>query len=229
MLAKWIICRVAEASRPGFSEAQLSWSATAECRGFLGQCGGFHGDFAHMLALWKDRSALEAFTRMEHDAIANSSQQRGFYSAIQVHVLSRVMDLPGEHPTLAEAVPLGAFVRIADCTVHVANRTHFVDAHKQVWRPGLAAVPGMLGGAMWTFDDRPNRYLVMTLWDDEESHARYVSDAMPDLRARAATHADIAHIESRPFHLVPSWTVSLSGPGSGGPAAPAPAQQRPAL
>jgi hypothetical protein len=212
VLAKWIICRVAEASRPSFSEAQLAWAATADCSGFLGQCGGFHGDSAHVLALWKDREALDRFTHQEHAALADSAQQRGSYGAIQVHVLSRRLDLPGRQAGLQGAVAQAAFIRISDCTVHADKRIHFVDAHVQVWRPGLSTVPGMLGGTLWTFIDRPNRFLVATLWDDERSHSRYVCDLMPDLRASATTNADIAHIETRHFGLARAWTVAAATP-----------------
>lgn len=228
MLAKWIVCRVAEASRPAFSEAQLAWAAGADCPGFLGQCGGFHDEYAHVVALWKDPGALQRFARHERDALAGSSQQRGFSSAVEVHVLSRLVEMPGQCDTLPEAVAEGRFARISDCSVHASRRSHFIDAHLRTWRPGLAGVAGLLCSTLWSFDSRPNRFLVVSLWDDEASHASYARQVMPDLRAQAATHQDIAHIESRAFSLVRRWTVSPAlpawavacGPARGGAAAP---------
>jgi heme-degrading monooxygenase HmoA len=224
VLAKWIVCRVAAASRPAFSEAQLAWAATADCTGFLGQCGGFHEDFAHVLALWKDRRSMEDFARHEHEALANSGQQRGFYSAVEVHVLSRLVEMPGERASLPQAVPAGSFARISDCTVHASRRSHFVEAHLRIWRPGLSRVAGLLYGTLWAFDDRPNRFLVASLWDDEASHAGYVGKTMPALRTQAGMHEDIAHIESRGFGLVRSWTVSPGAPAWAGSPVPATAR-----
>ena len=212
MLAKWIVCRVTKPNRPGFAEAQSRWSTIAGCDGFRGQFGGFAGDHAHIVGLWSDQAAYQQFMRHEHDLIAGRNRQSQFYSEIQVGLLSQAMDMPGQHATLADAVPFASFVRIADCTVAEARIDHFLEVQRAVWSPGMASAPGMLGGAFWSFDGQPNRFLVVSLWRSEAEHDAYATELLPRLRGLAVPEQDLVSIQGYHFGLQLPWSVNPHRP-----------------
>ncbi len=210
MLAKWIVCRVSQSNRPAFAAAQLKWTGIAGCDGFSGQFGGFCGEHVHVVGLWSKRELYEQFMQRDHDSITRANRQHELCSDIRVCVLSRVMDLPGEHASLADAVPFGVFARIALCEVHEANVEHFLAIQREVWAPAMANVPGMLGGAFWSFDEHPNRFLVSSLWRSESDHSAYSSGVVPQLRQRTAVEQDLASIQGYHFNLQRPWSVFSS-------------------
>ncbi|MCB9898136.1 MAG: DUF4937 domain-containing protein [Planctomycetes bacterium] len=207
MLAKSIACTVAERERPAFARAQRRWSAIATCDGFLGQLGGFEGDGAYVLGLWRDGDAYARFMREAHDEVTSTNDQAATYSAISVELARVALGMPGECASLVEALPYAGFLRVAECDVDPTRVGHFTAVQRDVWTPGMARVPGMLAGAFWTSDTRPARFLVTTLWRGEREHVAYARDVLPALRGRAAADADLRAIRGRQFTLEPSWTV----------------------
>lgn len=212
MLAKWIVCRVDGPDRAGFAQAQLHWNALARCEGFRGQFGGFTESCAHIIALWSVPGAYVRFMQREHDSIGGTSAQSSFYSELRVSLLSEVMDMPGRHTGLAEAVPSATFVRIADCTVADSRIDHFLEMQRSVWSPGMAGAPGMLGGAFFRFEDHAHRFLVVSLWRSAAEHAAYASELLSTLRGRAAPEQDLRSIHGHHFVLERAWSVSPISP-----------------
>jgi Domain of unknown function (DUF4937 len=210
VLAKWIVCRVSGSNRPAFSAAQQKWSRIAGCNGFIGQFGGFCGKHAHVIGLCSKRDLYEQFMQRDHGAIAPANWQQEFYANIRVCVLSKVMDMPGEHASLANAVPSGVFARVAVCEVHKPNVEHFLAMQREVWTPAMAGAPGMLGGAFWSFEGQPNRFLVSSLWRSESEHSTYMSEAVPTLRQCAAAEQDLVSVQGYHFDLQRTWSVCPS-------------------
>ena len=86
MQIKLIKCSVLAAQKALFARAQLAWAATAECPGFLGQCGGWDkqsGD-AIVLSSWKGAHSLSPI--LQADPVKNggiSLQLMGLRSAVR--------------------------------------------------------------------------------------------------------------------------------------------------
>jgi heme-degrading monooxygenase HmoA len=210
MIAKWIVCRVSESHRSAFAAAQRLWSGMSGCNGFSGQFGGFCGEHAHIVGLWSQRELYDQFMSCRHDVIARENRQHEFYSHIHVSVLGKVMELPGECASLAEAVTSAVFARLAVREVHESNVEHFLAMQRDVWAPAMAKAPGMLGGACWSFEGQPSRFLVSSLWRSESEHGAYASGEVPRLRECAAVDQDIAQVQGRHFNLQQSWSIRPS-------------------
>jgi heme-degrading monooxygenase HmoA len=213
MIGKWIACRTAPETREAFAAGQLAWNVVAGQPGFRGQCGGFAGDDAFVLALWETDPAYRAFMDDVHDGIAAASGQANTYSSIEVDLLDRVLDMPGREVGVPTALPDASFLRVADCVVRNGRRGRFLDVQRSVWRPGMQGARGMLAGAVWSVRGRTDRLLVTTLWEDEAAHDVYRRDVLPDLRRRARPDDDLLDFVGHALPLVPGWTV---------PAAPSP-------
>lgn len=214
MLLKWMVCTVAPDRRAAFDAAQQQWAPIAHCDGLVGQVGGWdqHGR-ACILGAWRDAAALAAFMAHAHDAITEASDQGATHDHMAVLRLPRLLRMPGAARRFGDALAQAAFLRVADCTVPAARRTHFVGAQLRVWAPGMARCPGMLGGAFSGAVDpaalaAPTaRYLVTTLWGTAADHQAYVDGPFAGLRAAAAAGADLAAITGHRVTLEPGWRV----------------------
>lgn len=127
--------------------------------------------------------------------------------SIDVALLDGVMEMPGRFARMSDAPPEARFLRAADCTVRPDRIERFVETQHSVWRPGMAEAGGMLAGAFWSFRDRRDRFLVITLWTSEGAHADYVHTRFPLLRERARPGDDLVAVTGHAFSLVPEWTV----------------------
>ena len=207
MFGKWIRCQVSNPSQKAFDEAQCLWSSIARCRGFKGQFGGFHADFAMILALWEKMDDYQHFMSNTHDEVMATSSQHQTYSSLEAHLLERVMVMPGAKSSFSSAIPTAEVLRIADCLVHENRVADFIDRQHRIWAPGMAQAPGMLASLFWSFIDQPNRFLVSTLWRSQKEHDNYATSLLPKLRATARPDRDLIELKGCSFKLNPRWTV----------------------
>lgn len=210
MLMKWITCRVAAERREAFSRAQAKWDAIRSAPGLVGQLGGWdrrHADTACILAVWRDSDSYDRFMAEVHDRVAGASGQASTYESMQVRFFSSEMKMPGRLGDLAQAIPGGRFLRVAECRVAESRVEHFFEAQKRVWIPAMAESEGMLGGYFSADTTAGDRFLVVTLWDSDDSHARYASTQVPHLRQQADVSSDLDDIVGRFVELEPAWRV----------------------
>ena len=203
MLVKWVRCSVEPDGQRAFSVAQAGWDRLAGEPGLVGQIGGWDvrsPELACVIGLWHDRSSYGDFMAARHDDLVAALGQTGTYSSIDIAV-GEVLTNIGDGGALRE----GGVLRIADCLVRSERVDHFVTVQEQVWIPGMTAAPGMLGG--WFSQLASNRFLVTTLWRDLDSHAAYVADRLPDLRAQAQVDDDVLDLAGHVAALEPSWHV----------------------
>jgi len=209
MFVKWMICEVDETQRAAFRKAQIAWRQIHAVAGFVAQVGGWStaGREACILAFWQDRSAYECFFRFVHDAVTYKSGQVRTYHRMKIAFADGLIRMRGAGPTLAAAAREARLLRVADCRVRRARRNHFVDAQLNVWEPGMAECAGQLGGMFSVVEDTEDRFLVTTLWRDEDSHDRYVRDELPRLKDEARPEGDLRGIVGRKVRLEREWTV----------------------
>jgi heme-degrading monooxygenase HmoA len=210
MLIKWMVCEVAESKKEHFSSAQQRWAEAAGLDGFLGQVGGWDvktPGHACLVALWDSPEQYQTFMAGAHEAIVRKSAQAGTYDAIAVALFEALWEMPGQCGGLSRALALGTVLRVADCAVRDDRREHFLEVQRSVWTPGMAQAAGMFGGAFSRSRAADTRYLVATLWEDRETHARYVGECLPRLRAQAQVERDVERLDARLVQLEPSWRV----------------------
>jgi heme-degrading monooxygenase HmoA len=217
MLIKWIVCEVAESKKERFSHAQQQWADAAGLVGFLGQVGGWDvktPGHACIVALWDGPEQYQTFMAGAHDAIVRKNAQVDTYDAIAVALFDAIGEMPGRCGGLPRALALGTVLRIADCAVRDDRREHFLEVQRSAWMPGMARAEGMLGGVFSQGRAGNTRYLVPTLWEDREAHARYVGECLPRLRAQAQVEGDVERLDAHLVQLEPSWRVlATSGLG----------------
>ena len=187
MLLKWIVCEVEEDQTETFHAAQVAWSQIRATVGLIAQLGGWSttGHEACILAIWDDRPSYERFFRFVHDSVTYRQIQTRTYRRASIALGAGLIRMRGAAPTLADAAGESGFLRVADCQVQPARRNQFIDAQLRVWEPGMADCPGQLGGAFSVVEGTDDRFLVTTLWRDEDSHDGYVRDSQPGLKSQA--------------------------------------------
>ncbi|BAJ04176.1 DUF4937 domain-containing protein [Shewanella violacea] len=210
MIAKYIRCDVTSQMRPEFSKGQGLWQETAPCDGFISQLGGWERTTgkAIILALWRDMNSIQAFMTLEHDVIAENTNQAGTYSAISVSYLQAVMTIPGSIERSEDRQADCGFMRIADCQVSPTKADLFIQEQQDLWNPGMQKLEGFLGGHLWQFIHEPQRYLVTSYWLSEEDHDDYVRDHFPLLKQQAASKI-IATISGHQVQTEKSWKITL--------------------
>jgi heme-degrading monooxygenase HmoA len=211
MILKRISCRVPPESRDAFRAAQTSWAEVRGLDGFLGQTGGFtktDEDRAIILGLWRDQPSYARFMATEHDRIFEGSGQGQTYEAIDTAIYEVELAMPGRLPSLVEAVEDGVFLRISEGKVHAGRLDDFARAQREIWRPGMAEAPGMLGGVFCLGRDERERFFVATAWDGAEAHADYVASRLPGLRERSAVEATVELMEGIHVIVEPTWKVA---------------------
>ncbi|MCA9255298.1 MAG: DUF4937 domain-containing protein [Phycisphaerales bacterium] len=212
MYLKWIVCEVEAASCGAFHRAQLGWRRIRSAEGFVAQVGGWTQDRreACVLGLWEDKASCDRFMASLHDEIVNETHQDLTYLSCRVMHAASVMRMGGEAATLREAIRGAVVLRVADCEVRADRIPHFLDVQRNVWEPAMASAAGQLGGVFSRSATSPSRYLVTTFWRAAESHAEYVRNRVPTLRAAASVDEDVDTLAGRVVQLEGAWRV-ISG------------------
>jgi len=212
VLLKLITCRVAPERRAAFDAAQCQWTALASIPGFIGQCGGWHGDGVSIVALWTDAASHDHFMQHEHDRVVANAGQAGTHDGLMVDLFDEQLDMPGGDAGAAVAdgryrITHARHLRYARCTVRAEGAEHFHAMQREVWAPGLREAPGMLGGGFWRSRRTTAACVVSTLWASTDAHARYARTTLPALRARARPDTDVSTLQSIDLPIEPRWTV----------------------
>ncbi|MEE8170736.1 MAG: DUF4937 domain-containing protein [Phycisphaerae bacterium] len=210
MILKYIICRVRPERRDQFSRGQQAWRALRNVDGFGGQFGGWHSDdanAAHIIGLWRDAAAYDAFMANLHDRIFESNEQQGTYDGGAVTLWDRRLPIPGAADSMGRAIGDVRFVRIARCQVRPDRMDHFVHVQQTVWNPGMAAA-GMLHGAFCRARNDEHAFLVCSLWPSEADHRRYREGVFHDLRRQAEPDRDCTSISGALVTIENAWQVT---------------------
>jgi len=207
MLMKWIVCHVPETQKGAFSRAQRAWSALRNADGFYGQWGGWNyhrPTEAGILSLWRDQPSYDAFMSRVHDSIFLANKQEQTYQSISVTLLRCVSSISGDKKDIRQALS-GRWIRMSDYRVR-QDRSSFITARQSVWNPALSQAEGLLAGAVGQAVETPNRYLVFSLWRDEQVHAQSVKQ-VPGLQNHAGTDRDALSVSHHLFRLEEEWLV----------------------
>lgn len=212
MLLKWIVCQVAKESTKAFSEAQEAWSDVQSEPGFLGQAGGWSDrKTACIVGLWESAEAQNKFLQEgQHDAIVKASDQMSLLKSWTTTLLEQSFPMQGRYVDLESALakaPQSAFLRVADCWVPPDQKQDFFNAQESTWLPAMQNAQGMLGGCFC--EDGAGRFLVVTLWESEKHHTRYVEEDLPKLLQQASEKDAVPHrLKGYAFPLQGSWAVN---------------------
>jgi heme-degrading monooxygenase HmoA len=220
MILKWIVCSVRIEMRPLFSFAQSKWKGLSKVSGFLGQLGGWDlkspGD-ACVIGFWQDGAAYRSFMQNDHDRIFEDSKQVQTYDAIEVALLQPVLPMSGSRPSMISSLGEAKVIRVADCLVQKERVSHFLEAQKKVWLPGMGDAPGMLAGYFnRTLVENIERYVVITIWESDEQHESYVQTMLPQLKREASVEADVEQITGRLITVESNWLVPCTSVGAAG-------------
>ena len=212
MLLKWIVCRVAKENAEAFSVAQEAWQGMQTEPGFLGQCGGWSdGKTACIVGLWTSAEAQNAFLQDgQHDAIVKASNQMALLKSWTTTLLQQRFPMPGRYADLQQALaaaPEGALLRVADCWVPPDQKTTFLKEQESTWLPAMQKADGMLGGSFCA--DGVGRFMVVTLWQSEKHHTRYVEEDLPKLLKRVSEKQAVPHrLNGYTCSLNANWVVN---------------------
>lgn len=211
MIVKLIRCRVEDGAHDRFMSGQQRWRPLAQVQGFVGQIGGWRADDsdeAVIVGLWRDKASYEAFMSDVHDGLFERTGQKGSYASSEVSLWDSLLDMPGAESAMPAAMGRGALIRIALCEVLPDRREHFQQVQRDVWLPGMNAVPGMLAGVFSRSQQDESRYLVCTLWESAGAHAAYRADTLPALREQAEVKGDCRSMEGLIVPIEPSWRIT---------------------
>ena len=186
LVLKSIRCEVRSELRAAFARGQEAWSALRGLPGFLAQCGGFDGNAAKILALWRSHAHYERFMADAHDRIAERAEQWKLYDEIAVELLTPVAVGPGRLEGLARAMAAARFARVVECIITEGEQRRFEFSQAAIWQPAMLSCPGCVAGAVARRRDAVDRYRLITFWESESAF-------------QASAEVD----EERSFHMFP--------------------------
>lgn len=204
MLIKSIICNVSDKKKELFSVAQEQWSELKGLDGFYGQIGGWDESEACIVSLWENMKMYQSFMNESHDKIFNDNNQESTYTSCETELYQSLFNIT-ETP-FVEALAHSSFLRVAICDVKQESEKQFLHMQETVWNPGIARAEGMMGGVVGRALSS-NRYIVLSLWKDANSHKQYVKEILPQLLHTANPSQQVLHLEGKQTALVSSWSV----------------------
>lgn len=203
---KFIRYSVMPSLRERFSRAQEAWSVTANCEGFLNQCGGWDvktGD-AIVLSSWTDSESLAKFMSENHDEIDKTSKQRETYKKCAVSHLRDALQIPSFDTTPQSDAE---FIRIASCDLKPDSEQRFLEIQETIWNPGMSSCKGMLGGTLMKDSTVKNRYLAVSFWKRVTDHLRYMNDVFPSVSQSANIAEHLESITSYRVLIERNWQI----------------------
>lgn len=206
MIIKRIICEVNEGQKELFYEDQKLWKSLCEAPGFLGQSGGWNKSqplTACIYSFWESQKEYQHFMDEIHDQIVNSGQKN--YHSLKVTLFQEELSIPGLENSIVNIIKNSNFIRVALAQVKEDKAKHFVDMQKEVWNKGMCKSRGMLGG---TFASRKeNDFLVLSGWESEGDHQRYVDHHFTDLLKTAKPKHDVLKLLGEQCKVEEAWRV----------------------
>ncbi|MFM2483546.1 DUF4937 domain-containing protein [Celerinatantimonas yamalensis] len=206
MIVKFIECIPVPGKERAFSQAQKAWTSVSQCNGFISQYGGWNNKNSHavILSIWENQRLVNDFMLSMHDSIVESTAQMQTYQQCFVHYLTV------EHMISASRCfnlsDIG-FIRIADCTLKPHGKPLFINDQLSIWNPTMASCSGMLGGYVAKFNEEPDRYMVVSLWQDQQSHHQYVAHQFKIARHQVNVEAYIENLVGYQIPTIKGWGV----------------------
>ncbi|MDQ0176686.1 YdbC family protein [Bacillus chungangensis] len=210
MIIKKITCKVREDQKENFSECQGQWQSINYIEGFLGQIGGWDNKeplTACIFSFWESQAAYQFFMDETHDQVFLNSGQEHTYTSINVDLLQEKFRIPGSEPDIVSVLRKANYVRTAFSQVKKTRIDHFVEMQKEVWNPGMKKAEGMLGGEFARSQKNDLYYLVLTGWENENVHEKYMAIHFPDLIKTATPKQDVVELTGNHFIVQESWRV----------------------
>ncbi|CAG9295954.1 DUF4937 domain-containing protein [Celerinatantimonas diazotrophica] len=204
MIIKFIECIPVPGKENAFSQAQEAWKSVSECNGFISQYGGWdhNSSNAVVLSLWCDQSSVNEFMLSVHDDIAEKNFQYQTYQQCTVHYLT-IEQLISNHKYINPSEV--GFIRIADCKLKQNGQQHFFKDQQSIWNPFMSSCSGMLGGYIAKFNDEPDRYMVISFWQDQQSHSQYITNQFQMARNQVNLDAYVDSLAGYQIPAVKSW------------------------
>ena len=130
MFIKWIICKVENHKKHGFSFAQEKWSEMIKSKGFIAQAGGWNlnnKNEACIISFWDNKESLDYFMINTHDTIFNNTKQVETYSSIEVKYFDSLNDISDNYELLKEGINKAKYL---DIKTLKANKDEFENFKK---------------------------------------------------------------------------------------------------
>ncbi|MEN1936066.1 DUF4937 domain-containing protein [Paenibacillus sp. 102] len=205
MLLKMIFCQVEKEKKGLFSEAQEKWRGLQNLEGFHGQLGGWNEDEACVFTVWENMNTYQKFMNEMHDPIFHNSNQKDTYVSCEIELFQTLFDIKAT--SFTNVLAKTPFVRAAVCDVKRGREENFLHIQETVWNKGMEKSEGMLGGVVGRSLKNFNRYVVLSFWENEMSHQRYVKEIFPDLYELANITEDVENINGKQVACLKEWSV----------------------
>ncbi|WP_026590792.1 DUF4937 domain-containing protein [Bacillus sp. UNC437CL72CviS29] len=205
MLLKMIFCQVEKEKKGLFSEAQEKWGGLQNLEGFYGQFGGWNEDEACIFTVWGNMDTYQKFMNEMHDPIFHNSNQKDTYLSCKIELFQTLFDMKAT--SFTNALVKNLFVRVAVCDVKRGREENFLHIQETIWNKGMEKSEGMLGGVVGRSLKNSNRYVVLSFWENEMSHHRYVKEIFPRLYALANVTMDVESINGKQVACIEEWSV----------------------
>jgi heme-degrading monooxygenase HmoA len=204
MIIKFIECIPVSGKENAFSQAQEAWKSVSECNGFISQYGGWDNNSSNavVLSLWHDQRSVNEFMLSVHDDIAEKNSQYQTYLQCTVHYLAIEQLIANSGYINPSDV---GFIRIADCKLKQNGKQHFFKDQQSIWNPLMSSCSGMLGGYIAKFNEEPDRYMVISFWQDQQSHSQYITNQFQIARNQVNLNAYVDCLASYQIPAVKSW------------------------
>jgi heme-degrading monooxygenase HmoA len=210
MIIKKISCRVKQSKKEAFFDDQKQWQSLSEVNGFLGQLGGWsaaHPLTACIFSFWDSQKDYDYFMEKIHDGIVDRSGQSDSYESIEVNLFKEKMEVTGTAADISTVVEKAKYIRTTLSSVEEGAVQHFEDMQTRVWNPGMQKHKGMLGGTFALSQKKRNLFLVVTGWENEAYHQRYVEKGFTELRNKAEPRQDVLKLSGGKFKVEDAWRV----------------------
>jgi heme-degrading monooxygenase HmoA len=200
MIIKFIECIPVPGKENAFSQAQEAWKSVSECNGFISQYGGWDNNSSNaiVLSLWHDQSSVNEFMLSVHDDIAEKNSQYQTYQQCTVHYLT-IEQLIAINPSEV------GFIRIDDCKLKQNAKQNFFKDQQSILNPLISSCSGMLGGYIAKFNKEPDRYMVISFWQDRQSNSQYITNQFQIARNQVNLNAYVDCLASYQIPAVKSW------------------------
>ncbi|CAM4247687.1 antibiotic biosynthesis monooxygenase [Bacillus manliponensis] len=205
MLIKTIICEVEQEHQSAFSTAQEEWNTLRHVEGFHGQVGGWDGNEACIFSVWEHMNAYQNFMNNIHDAVLERGQQQLTYTSCKTTLYQSLFSI--SNVSFTHGLGKCSFIRVAICDVEKGKEDQFLHIQETVWNEGMNKQDGMLGGIVGKSVSETNRFIVISLWEDEEAHQKYVDGDFTYLYRQANVSEYTISIQGKQVPFVREWVV----------------------
>jgi heme-degrading monooxygenase HmoA len=186
VLLKWIRCSPKADTAAAYLAEQRAWNRIT--------CGReqppsyiMAGGPADVLLLieWDDQAAVDRFMAGTHAELMARHPLNGYLAGYAVSYFEHAGDV-GFAPDWDRIRPGSAMLRHTLSRVPEARHDEFMALQQSVWSPGVAEVPGYLGGRIWRRREDPAEVLFTNYFESNAALRAYRAQEFPPLRLRGA-------------------------------------------